>query len=160
MTDIATLVSEVDATWFGSGLSASSKEALASIARQYESPARARLLREGDETKEFSVLIKGRVALTVHVAGRGSVTLMTVESGDIFGWTTLIQPFKATSTVVSLEPVTVIAFDGPRLRSALRADCVLAAGVYPKVMEALARRLGATRTQLLDLYGSEATEPW
>ena len=36
---------------------------------------------------------------------------MTVEPGDIFGWSALINPYKATSTVVSLEPVKVIAFD-------------------------------------------------
>jgi len=160
MTDLATLVSEIDATWFGSGLSGSIKERLADIAREYDAPARARLLREGDETKELSVLVEGRVALTEHVAGRGSVTLMTVEPGDIFGWSALISPFRATSTVVSLEPVKVIAFDAGLLRERVRSDCELTAGIYPKLLEALARRLGATRHQLLDLYGSEQTEPW
>ena len=160
MTDTATLVSQLDATWFGSGLSADSLERLAGMAREYEAPARARLLREGDETKELSVLVEGRVALTEHVAGRGSVTLMTVEPGDIFGWSSLITPFKATSTVVSLEAVKVLAFDAASLREEVRSDCELAAGIYPKLLEALARRLGATRHQLLDLYGSEQSEPW
>jgi CRP-like cAMP-binding protein len=160
MTDIDALVSRIASTWFGAGLSAASQAHLASMAREYMAPARARLLREGDETRELSVLMKGRVALTEHVAGRGSVTLMTVEPGDIFGWSALIPPFKATSTVISLEPVTVVAFDGARLRGDLRSDCELAAGIYSKLLEALARRLGATRTQLLDLYGSEKTEPW
>jgi CRP/FNR family cyclic AMP-dependent transcriptional regulator len=160
MTDIATLVSRIDATWFGSGQSEGSLARLADMAREYEAPARARLLREGDETKELSVLVEGRVALTEHVAGRGSVTLMTVEPGDVFGWTSLINPFKATSTVVSLEPVKVLAFDAASLREEVRSDCELAAGIYPKVLEALARRLDATRHQLLDLYGSEQSEPW
>lgn len=160
MTDLATLVSQIDATWFGSGQSATAQERLAELGREYEAPARARLLREGDETKELSVLIEGRVALTEHVAGRGSVTLMTVEPGDVFGWSALIDPFKATSTVVSLEPVRVIAFDGAELRDEVRTNCELAAGVQRKLLEALARRLLATRHQLLDLYGSEQTEPW
>jgi CRP-like cAMP-binding protein len=160
MTDLGTLASKIDGTWFGSGLSEGSVELLAGMAREYETPARARLLREGDETKELSVLIDGRVALTEHVAGRGSVTLMTVEPGDIFGWSALITPFKATSTVVSLEPVKVIAFDAAALRDAVHTDCVLAGGIYPRLLEALSRRLGATRHQLLDLYGSEQREPW
>ena len=155
-----TLAARVEATWFGSGLPAAALERLSTMAREHEAPARARLLHEGDETLELSVLLSGRVALTQHVAGRGSVTLMTVEPGDIFGWSAIIVPFKATSTVVSLEPVAVVSFDGKRLRQALRSDCQLAAGVYPKVLEALARRMGATRTQLLDLYGSESSEPW
>jgi len=160
MTDSATLISRIGATWFGSGLSEGSVERLADMAREYESPARARLLREGDETKELSVLVDGRVALTEHVAGRGSVTLMTVEPGDVFGWSALITPFKATSTVVSLEPVQVIAFDAASLREEVRSSCELASGIYPRLLEALARRLGATRQQLLDLYGSEQREPW
>jgi len=160
MTDLAALVAEIDATWFGSGLSRGIKESLAGMAREYEAPAGARLLREGDDTQELSVLVEGRVALTEHVAGRGSVTLMTVEPGDVFGWSAIIAPFKATSTVVSLEPVRVIAFDGAALRDRVRSDCALAAGIYPKVLEALARRLSATRHQLLDLYGSEQSEPW
>lgn len=160
MTDTATLASTIDGTWFGSGLSKASLERLVTMAREYETPARARLLREGDETKELSVLVEGRVALTEHVAGRGSVTLMTVEPGDIFGWSALIKPFRATSTVVSLEPVKVVAFDATALREEVRANCELAAGIYPRILEALARRLGATRHQLLDLYGSEQREPW
>lgn len=160
MTDTAALVALIDGTWFGAGLSGATVERLAKNAREYEAPARARLLREGEPTKELSVLIEGRVALTEHVAGRGSVTLMTVEPGDIFGWSALISPYKATSTVVSLEPVRVVAFDGAQLREDVRTDCKLAAGIHPKLLEALARRLLATRHQLLDLYGSDQTEPW
>ena len=160
MTDNATLVSHIEATWFGSGVSAEALERLADMAREYEAPVRARLLREGDVTKELSVLTEGRVALVVHVAGRGSVTLMTVEPGDIFGWTTFIPPYKATSTVVGLEPVKVIAFDGDVLRDEVRSNAALAAAIYPKLLESLARRLGATRHQLLDLYGSQQSEPW
>jgi CRP/FNR family transcriptional regulator, cyclic AMP receptor protein len=160
MTDVTVLASALGSTWFGSGLSEASVERLADMAREYDAPARARLLREGDETMELSVLVSGRVALTEHVAGRGSVTLMTVEPGDVFGWSALISPYKATSTVVSLEPVTVIAFDAAALRDVMRSDCGLAASLYPKLLEALADRLGATRQQLLDLYGSEQHDPW
>ena len=46
------------------------------------------------------------------------------------------------------------------LRAELKSDCVLSAGVYPRLAEALARRLEATRQQLLDLYGSEQRPPW
>jgi CRP-like cAMP-binding protein len=91
---------------------------------------------------------------------RGSVTMMTVEPGDVFGWSALITPYRATSSVISLEPVRVVAFDAGLLRERVRSDCELTAGIYPKLLEALARRLDATRHQLLDLYGSEQTEPW
>jgi CRP/FNR family cyclic AMP-dependent transcriptional regulator len=160
MTDPLQLATHITATWFGSGLTETSVERLAAMAREYETPARARLLREGDETKELSILVDGRIALTEHVAGRGSVTLMSAEPGDVFGWSALIPPFRATATVVSLEPVKVIAIDAGRLRAELETNCELAAGIYPRLAEALARRLNATRQQMLDLYGSEQRAPW
>lgn len=160
MSDPAALADGIRATWFGADLPAASVERLAAMAREYETPARARLLREGDETKELSILVGGRIALTEHVAGRGSVTLMSAEPGDVFGWSALIPPYKATATVVSLEPVKVIAIEAGPLRAALQDDCVLSAGVYPRLAEALARRLEATRQQLLDVYSSEQRAPW
>jgi CRP-like cAMP-binding protein len=160
VTDRATLVAQLDATWFGSGLSASVTTTLADMSREYDAPVGARLLREGDEVRELSVLVSGRVALTQLVAGRGSVTLMTVEPGDVFGQSALVAPFRATSTVVTLEPIHAIAIDAGALRERVRVDCELTAGIYPKIAEALARRLDATRSQLLDLYGSERAEAW
>ena len=53
----------------------------------------------------------------------------------------------------------MIAFDGARLRGDISSDCELAAGIYSKLLEALARRLQATRHQLLDLYRSEEARP-
>jgi CRP/FNR family transcriptional regulator, cyclic AMP receptor protein len=160
MTQTDSLVSRIDATWFGAGLPPASQQRLADIAREYEAPARTRLLREGDETRELGILVSGRVALTELIPGRGPVTLLTVEPDDIFGWSAVIPPFRSSASVTALEPIRVIAFDGPRLRAALLEDHSLAAGVYQQILEAVARRLRATRHQLLDLYGSEPTEPW
>jgi CRP-like cAMP-binding protein len=160
MSDPTVLAEHIGATWFGSDLPEASLLRLGAMSREYESPPRTRLLREGDETTELSILVEGRIALTEHVAGRGSVTLMSAEPGDVFGWTALIPPYRATATVVSLEPVKVIAVEAEALRAELKADCVLSAGVYPRLAEALAHRLEATRQQLLDLYGSEQRPPW
>lgn len=160
MSDPAELAAGIRATWFGSDLPESAIERLAAMAREYETPARARLLREGDDTKELSILVDGRIALTEHVASRGSVTLMSAEPGDVFGWSALIPPYRATATVVSLEPVKVIAIEAEPLRAELKANPELAAGIYPRLAEALARRLEATRQQLLDVYGSEQRAPW
>ena len=160
MSDPSSVASQLDATWFGSGLSASTRARIAEISREYDAPAGERLLREGEEISELGVLVSGRVALNQHVAGRGTVTLMTVEPGDIFGQSALVAPYRATSTVISLEAIHVIAIDAAALRERVRFDSELSAGIYPKIAEALARRLDATRSQLLDLYGSDQSEPW
>ena len=160
MSDPLALAEHIAATWFGADLPESSIGRLAAMAREYESPARARLLREGDDTEELSILVAGRIALTEHVAGRGSVTLMSAEPGDVFGWSAIIPPYRTTATVLSLEPVKVIAIDADALRTELKADNELAAAIYPRLAEALAHRLEATRKQLLDLYASEQRGSW
>ena len=154
------VASAIDATWFGAGLVSESQARLADISRRYQAPSGAVLLREGGETRELSLLVHGRVGLSELVPGRGPVTLISVEPGDIFGWSAVLAPFTATSTVTALSIVDVIAFDGALLRKALHRDMTLAAGVYQQVLEAVARRLLATRQQLLDLYGAGASQAW
>lgn len=154
------LVAAIDATWFGAGLSQQSQQKLAAIAHEYEKPAGAVLLREGEETRELGLVIHGRVGLTTQVPGRGAISLVTVEPGDIFGWSAVVPPFRATSTCRATERVQVVAFDASQLRAAVRADAELAAAVYQQVLEAVARRLSATRVQLFDVYRLESYEPW
>ena len=157
--DVRALQQAIGETWFGEGMSARSLEQLAGVAREYHVPGRTRLLREGRETTELAVVRRGRVALTEHVPSQGSLTLMTVEAGDVFGWSAIVPPYEAIASVVSLEPVDVIAFDGPRLRAAMAADQELTAAVSVKVLQSLGRRLRATRHQLLDLHGQSWSRP-
>lgn len=150
---------DIAGTWFGDGLSDTSLARLTDLARTYDEPGGSRLLHVGDKTQELSIVIAGRVALTEHVPGRGSVTFMTVEPGDVFGWSALVPPHMAVSTVSSVEPVTVLAFDGARLQIAMADDPSLGIAVQAKLLDALARRLQATRHQWLDVYGAGLVEP-
>ena len=113
------------------------------------------ILHEGADTDTFGIVLEGRVALRLLVPERGAVTVMTVEPGDVVGWSALVPPYRATSTAVAVEPTRLLAFESAPLRKALQEDPALAATVYPRVLEAVARRLGATRHQLLDLYGRD-----
>jgi CRP-like cAMP-binding protein len=151
---------EIHGSWFGSGLPRELVDRLSAMARVAEVPARTVLLREGDETHELGLVLEGRLVLSERIPGREPVTLMTVERGDIFGWSALLPPFRATSSVVTVEDSRIAGFPGPALRAALRSDVALAAAVYRQLFDAVARRLIATRQQLLDVYRLETYEPW
>lgn len=146
-------------TWFGAALSVPTADRLAACAYLQVVPAGRELIREGGPSRELGLVRSGRVALRVHVPERGQVTILTVEPGDIIGWSAIVPPFRASSTAVALDETELLVFDGPSLR-ALLVEPELAAAVYPRVLEAVARRLTATRLQLLDLFGRERTEPW
>jgi CRP-like cAMP-binding protein len=138
-------------------------EALASLAAigQLRNVAGAEiLLAEGDPTESMAIVIEGRIGLRLRVPERGNVTILTVEPGDVVGWSALVPPYRATSTAVALERAWLVSFDGDRLRRLLASDVVLAAQIYPLVLRAVARRLEGTRLQLLDMFSASAYEPW
>jgi CRP-like cAMP-binding protein len=146
--------------WFSLEVPTTSQDVLGHLAREYEAPPRRLLLREREETPELSVLVSGRVTLSQEVEGRGPISVATLTPGEVFGWSSLAPPFRATSTVVSLEPVRVVAFEATGLRAALRADSVLAAHVYQQLLGVVAHRLRITRELLLDPSDRDSIEPW
>lgn len=162
--EIADVVGAIDRTWFGAAFAPETQARLAALARIVEAPPGTRLLREGEDTEDVSIVLAGRVALRMHVPERGVVTILTVEEGDLLGWSALVPPHTATSEATAVEHVRLLSFNGAELRAALRADHALAASVYPRVLQAVARRLSATRLQLLDLFaaepGTSERTPW
>ena len=158
--DEASLVALLNATWFAAGLPPDAQVRLARLARRYQVPAGTKLLGDGEPANELGIVLSGRVSLRTLVPERGMVTILTVEPGDIFGQSAIVPPYRATSNVVALQPVDVIALDGPGLRAALSSDCELAMALYPRILEALSRRLNATRLQMLDLFAGEGGQTW
>jgi CRP-like cAMP-binding protein len=151
----ADILEEIDSTWFGAALSPETQARLAKLARPLELAPGTKLLREGETTEDLSIVVAGRVSLSMHVPERGMVEILTVEPGDIVGWSALVPPHRATSECVAVDRVELLAFNGAELRAALRADHALAASVYPRIIQVVSRRLAATRFQLLDLFATD-----
>lgn len=155
----STLDPTIERTLAGLELEDDVRERLRGIARQYRAPTRTLLLRKGEPTEELSILVRGQATLTEHMLGRGSMRLLTLEPGAIFGWSATLAPYRAASNVLSLTPVDVVAFDAKELRAAMDDDCHVAAGVSKLLLRSLSERLLATRHQLFDLYGAGWAEP-
>jgi CRP-like cAMP-binding protein len=158
--DAASLTDALRETPFTAGLGGSERRHLASFARVVAAEPDETLLREGEPTPYLAIVTAGRIALRMLVPGRGPITVMTVEPGDIVGWSAVLAPHRATSTAVAVEHTEFIAFDGPRLRHALESDEDLAAALYPRILRSVARRLEGTRLQLLDVFGRPEDPAW
>src|SRR4249919_3050399 len=105
--------------WFGAGLPETTRARLATLAELTSVPTGAVVLREGAAVDSFGVVVDGRLAIRLAVPGRTAVTVLTIEPGDCVGWSALVPPHRATSTVVATEPTTIVSFDGPPLRAAI-----------------------------------------
>lgn len=124
-------------------------------------PAGAVVLREGADTPFLGFIETGRVALRLRVPERGeALTIVTIEPGEILGWSAVVEPFRATVDAVATEATHLVALDAAALRTALATDRELAAGLLPLVLESLSARLTSSWSQLLDLFSTGGTEPW
>jgi len=142
-------------SWFGAGLSPEAVTRLAAIAEVRDLGPGELVIREGQVAESLGIVLAGRVALRMLVPERGMVTILTVEPGDVVGWSAVVPPYRGTDDAVAIEPVRLLQFPGDALRLLLRADNALAASLYPRLLQAVSRRLAATRMQLLDLFARE-----
>ena len=142
-------------------LSAGPRDRLRAIARPARYGAGAEILTEGADTPFLGVIEAGRVALRLRVPERGErLTFVTIEPGELVGWSALVPPFRATVDAVATDDTRILAIDGRELRDLLRHDAEVAAELLPLVLETLSLRLGASWHQLLDMFGARALEPW
>ncbi len=133
------------------GLKGPGLDHLAAIARYADVPAGAYLLREAEPALHLGTLISGRLAVRAWVPGQSEATLMTLDEGDIFGWSAVLDR-DATATIVAVDASRVLLLPSADLRQAMAADVELAARLYRRLLEVVEERLAATRLQMLDLY--------
>jgi CRP/FNR family cyclic AMP-dependent transcriptional regulator len=111
------------------------------------------LFREGEPADVFYILRRGRVALELYVPARGPLTIETVESGEVVGWSWLFPPFTWHFDARAVAPVRAIEVNGACLRDKCDDDPLLGYELMKRFSGVLVDRLNATRLQLADLYG-------
>jgi len=142
-------------------LSPAVRARLADLTRLIAYDAGASVLREGTDTPFLGTIVEGRVALRLRVPERGDrLTIVTVEPGELLGWSAVVRPYRATVDAVATEPTQLLAIDAATLRERLVVDHELAAELMPLVLESVSGRLSASWQQLLDMFGSREPVPW
>jgi CRP-like cAMP-binding protein len=142
---------------FLAGLPESQLRVLAPLSRPVAYGERVRLFREDGPADEFWLVRSGRVALDIHVTGRGTVPIETIGAGGVVGWSWLFPPYRWQFGAVTLDATDAIRFDASGVRDAMREDG-LGRELATRFMTVVVDRLQHTRLRLLDLYGSPATE--
>jgi len=127
---------------------------LAGAAHPVEVRAGHRFFRDGDPADRFWLIETGKVALDLHLPGRGAVIVETLGPGTVLGWSWLFPPHEWRFGAVATEPVRAIEIDGERLRSRAAADPAFGHELVTRFAAVLLDRLQATRIRLLDLYAA------
>lgn len=152
--ETSTLTTLLGDTWFGAGLPVTARARLALAGTVVALREGTVVIREGQPCEAMGIVLEGRIGLRLGIPPQKPRTIMTIDPGDVFGWSAALQGVPASSTCVAATACRAILFEAFGLRAALDEDPALAAAVYRQLLGTVARRLAATRLQLLDLYAS------
>ena len=110
--------------------------------------------REGQEADQFYFVRHGRLALELMTVARGPMSIHTINSGEVLGWSWLFPPYVWHFDCRATELTRAIAMDAKCLRDKCEQDNRLGFELMKRFSHVMEQRLSATRLQLLDVYGT------
>ncbi len=119
------------------------------------------LFRQDQRANCFYILLEGEVTLSVRDHRSGAAHIQTVVAGEPLGWSWLTPPFRWRFDGKTRTPVRAVVFQAACLRELMDQHFLLGYELLKRAMDIMARRLQATRRQLLNVYGERpcSTEP-
>lgn len=139
-------------------LSQAARRALVDVSQRRQLAAGDVIFREGTPADEFYLICSGRVTLEMGVPGRGETPILSLEAGDMLGWSALLGGGPMTARATAVEPTELIVAEGAVLRRMCEEDHDFGYEMMQQMAIALSRRLLATRLQLLDLFAPASSE--
>lgn len=108
---------------------------------------------EGQTTKHFYLIRYGRVAIEVHTARRGAITLTTLGEGELLGWSWILSPHQWHVDARATELTRAIALDFSCVLRHCEANHDLGYEFMKRFALVLAQSLRFLKLQLVDVYG-------
>jgi CRP-like cAMP-binding protein len=128
------------------------REHLMALAREVSFPEDARIFEAGGAADRFWVIRSGAVSLDQKVTSLQRVTVASLGSGDLLGWSWLFPPHRWDFGAVAFSPVRAYEFDAAAVLALCEEDPQLGLILVRSVAEILAYRLETTRGKLLEQY--------
>jgi CRP-like cAMP-binding protein len=138
---------------FFEGLEPNYVEFIAGCGKNVVFQAGQYIFREGEAANTFYIVRQGKVQLEIFVPERGPLAVDTISEGEVLGWSWLFPPYRWSLDARALDPVHAVALDGACLRGKCDDDHHLGYELMARFAPIIAKRLRATRLQLLDVYG-------
>jgi len=117
------------------------------------------IFHEGNPSMYLYLLASGRVALDFGLRGGSLVAFTTVDAGEVFSWSALSDSRVETATARALTEVEAYGIKGGVLDDLCLEDPKIGLELYRALCEVVSSRLTATRSHLLDIFGSPKFEP-
>ena len=142
---------------FFAGLTDEEIKSIAMISEEEKHGADTFIFRQRGPAEKLFLLLEGTVDIMVNTDEEGlqQETVSTLNYGDVFCWSSVVEPNVLTASAFAATPVVVIAIDGAGLRAMFELDCHLGYRILQKAAETISSRLKDTRIQMLSLVPQE-----
>jgi CRP-like cAMP-binding protein len=137
---------------FTAGMSESQVARLAEVAHEVRFQENEVILKAGQPSKHFYLLVAGSVCIEVG-AKTYVVWVQILHPGEAFGWSALLDRHDSLFQVRARETSHALCLDGERLSSVLHGDTDLAAEFFRRTLSLVAGRVQATERRLGEMCG-------
>ncbi len=137
-------------SWFFESFEKEELDSLLQAGREIVCPGGKDIISEGEPADTFYILLAGVVSLKVSALEHGELVLSTLRNtGEIFGWSALVEGGKSTASAECLEESSLLALKKSDLENLFAADPRLGYHFMKKLASLVSRRLEKTRSLLL-----------
>jgi CRP-like cAMP-binding protein len=128
---------------------------------------------EADRLTQIYLILEGAVAITIEVPERGiehkladqfsreirsrDIVVSSLGPGEVFGWSGLVSPFKASANAKALTRARVIAFDAEKILQLFEEDTTFGYRMIQKIVQVVRDRLHSMRIESLALVAAPAS---
>jgi CRP-like cAMP-binding protein len=109
------------------------------------------IMKENDQADKFFLIREGMAAIDIPISERRIITIQTVGTGDIVGWSWLIPPYRYRFNCRIVEDTRAIVLDGKCLREKCEKNHDLGYELLKRLAGVFTQRLEATRKQIISL---------
>ena len=141
---------------FFRGMPAEHLAFLATMASLVTVPAGHRFFEVGGVAKHFWLIRAGQIAIDLRAPGDGRTIIQTLGRGEMVGVSWFFPPFQWQYGAVAVQPAELFEFDAAAVRERCDSDPGFGYEFTRRMIVVVARRLHATRGQLLDQYTGRA----
>lgn len=110
------------------------------------------VFREGDQAENMYLVMFGIVSLEICAPGEGCRQILTLGPGELLGWSSLLEQ-RYTARARTPQAARLLQINVPHLLAICDRDPQFGYELMRRTALALAKRLSATRIQLLNVYG-------
>ncbi len=111
---------------------------------------------EGEQHPYTYIILEGKVCLESYVPGRGILPILTLESLDVVGWSSMTPVVRQkNSTARVVEKTKLLAFHADTLMNLCKTDCELGFVIMKRLANIVASHMINHRLRLLELLTNQ-----